>query len=307
MEVKCNSKIVVEGSSRHVVVLVGSEGEDMTIHTYLKKFLRCTENMIRRVKRREDGVCINSEYRFMNAILHSGDELSVRLTDVGFLDRDSVSIWAKPPKDMPPLQILYEDDDLIFLNKGPGVCCHPSPGHYADTLSNQVADHLGLDQGRMFPIGRLDMDTSGIVLFAKNQDAASIMTNERENGNYEKTYLAWVEGEVTMDFDVDMPIRKISEDYLLREVHPDGQEAITHAKVVRFDKARNRTLLSIEIEHGRTHQIRVHMAYANHPICGDVLYNPKAGEESMKLMAYRVRYRMPYIWEEKEIIVSNHI
>ena len=305
MDIVIDSRIEVCDGTRYVIVNVGDEGEGRTVHSYLKSFLHCTETMIRRIKRRRDGVYINGEYHFMNAFLHEGDVLRIKLYDSGFIDTESESIWAEPPEDMPALCILYEDDDLIFLDKASGVCCHPSPGHYCDTLSNQVAKHWGVSQCKMFPIGRLDMDTSGIVLFAKNQDSASVMTNEREKGIYEKTYLAWVEGEVSQDFVVDEPIRKIEDDYLLREVHPDGQEAKTYAHVLRFDEERNRTLLEVRIEHGRTHQIRVHMAYAGHPICGDVLYNPKASMpgEFMKLQAYKVHFRMPYTWKEREIEV----
>jgi 23S rRNA pseudouridine1911/1915/1917 synthase len=302
-----DAKIRISGVERYVVVNIGEEGSGRTVYSYLKAFLHCTETMIRRIKRRQNGVLLNGEYRFVNALLTPGDELQIKLYDVGFVDTEGESIWADPPEDMPPLHILYEDEDLLFVEKGPGVCCHPSPGHYADTLSNQIAKHLGFRRGRMFPIGRLDMDTSGIVLFAKNQDSASIMTVERENGNYDKTYLAWVEGIVEDDFEVDAPIRKIDEDYLLREVHPDGLEAQTFAKVVRVDRERNRTLLSIRIEHGRTHQIRVHMAHVGHPICGDVLYNPSCQDEFMKLQAYKVSFRLPYLWQEREIVVEEDL
>lgn len=302
-----NANIHISDEKRYVVVKIGEEGVGRTVHSYLKSYLHCTETMIRRIKRRQNGVLINGEYRFMNAVLTLDDELWIRLYDVGFVDTEGESNWADPPETMPPLRILYEDEDLLFVEKGPGVCCHPSPGHYADTLSNQIAKHLGFRSGRMFPVGRLDMDTSGIVLFAKNQDSASIMTVERENGNYDKTYLAWVDGIVEEDFVVNQPIRKIDEDFLLREVHPDGLEAQTYATVVRCDLERNRTLLSIKIEHGRTHQIRVHMAYSGHPICGDVLYNPNCQDEFMKLQAYKVTFRLPYIWQEQEISVEEDL
>ncbi|MDD6351732.1 MAG: RluA family pseudouridine synthase [Lachnospiraceae bacterium] len=264
----------IEGH-RYLETEIGPEEEGLTIHWVLRSGLHLSERIIRRIKRRAMGVLLDGRFAFVTERVRAGNVLAVRLTDPGDYDRTGESVWMRPPEGMPPLDILYEDDDLIFLNKKDHVVCHPSPGHYADTLANQVAEHLGLVRGRIYPVGRLDRDTSGIVLFAKNSDAAGIMTWERASGNYKKTYRAWADGLIEEDaFTIDKALRRKEGSLMLREVGEDGQEAVTHCKVLERDREKNRTLLSIQIDQGRTHQIRVHLASIGHPILGDPLYHP---------------------------------
>ena len=265
----------IEGH-RYLRMDIRKEEEGLTIHWILRSSLNLSERIIRRIKRRPMGVLLDGDYAFVTERVRTGQILSIRLTDPGEYDRGGESVWMKPQAGMPPLEILYEDSDLIFLNKKDHVVCHPSPGHYADTLANQVADHLGLDRGRIYPVGRLDRDTSGIVLFAKNSDAAGIMTLERTRGDYQKTYRAWADGLISEDtFTIDRPLRRKAGSLMLREVGEDGQTAVTHCKVIKRDPLGKRTLLSITIDQGRTHQIRVHLASIGHPILGDPLYHPQ--------------------------------
>ena len=315
-------EIEVRDGMRFAHYTIDAVYEDYTIHRYLREVLHLSERIVRRIKYRRDGSVLDGQYVYMNERVHAGQTLTIRLSDVGEYDTNSESVWEAPAALLPPLEILYEDCDLIFLRKKDHVVCHPSPGHYADTLANQVAWHLGLARGKIFPIGRLDRDTSGIVLFAKNSDAAGILTVERMEGDYHKVYRAWVDGIVEEDsFTVDKPIRQRPDVLMVREVHMDGQEATTHATVVERDYERNRTLLHVTIEHGRTHQIRVHMAYAGHPICGDVLYNPKcfgweehplhkdlfkegnpiSDWEPLKLEAFRTSWLSPYLREPQKL------
>lgn len=318
-------KILYNNKTRYLAFSVLKDYENDTIKSFLKNKLLFSEKMLNRIKHRKDGILINDKYCFINAIIHENDVVKIRLCDIGEIDTTSQSIWATPPSNMPPLSILYEDDDLLFLNKKSGIVCHPSPGHYADTLSNQVAFHLGIKKGAIYPIGRLDKDTSGIVLFAKNSDSATIFTKEQMNNLYKKTYYAWVEGEIKEDnLIIDKPIREKPNCLMLREVHKDGKPAKTFVKKIRFSKEENRTLIEVKISNGRTHQIRVHLASIGHPICEDPLYNKKSDfkdiresntinkmnrkvNDTLKLQAYKVSFLTPYFYERKEIILSDNL
>ena len=174
-----------------------------------------------------------------------------------------------------PLQVLYEDSDLLIVNKPAGMVCHPSPGHFSDTLANQAAAHLGgtgtaMD---MRVTGRLDKDTSGIVTFARNSEAAAMIQRQREDGRLVKIYLALAEGRFEQpEGTVDCPLRREA---------PGSPRKL-------------RTLLACRIEHGRTHQIRVHMASIGHPLAGDPLYGNGNGQETMGLHAFRLSFQKPF-------------
>ncbi|MBQ5361071.1 MAG: RluA family pseudouridine synthase, partial [Lachnospiraceae bacterium] len=218
-----------------IVSYTASKKEDgKTISAYLKE-LGFSAGQIGRMKFRKDGICLNGERARVNRVLKEGDLLSLQLMDRGEDIREGTDrapapgkvVWADPAPEVGPLQVLYEDPDILAVHKRAGLVCHPSPGHYADTLANAAAFYLkgqGIT-GRLFLLGRLDRDTSGIVIFAKHPEAAAMLGDQRKKGTFEKIYLAEVRGGFEKEEEViDRPLRRIR-DTMHMEVSDEGKEA----------------------------------------------------------------------------------
>ena len=173
-----------------------------------------------------------------------------------------------------PLDIIYEDDDLLILNKQAGIVCHPTKGHPIHTISNGVQHYIDTNK-REFKIrfiNRLDMDTSGVLAIAKNSHSQDAVVKQMKLNLVEKKYLAVVKGIIEEDLGtINQPIGQPDPLLVQRGVVGDGDECTTHFKVVsRYSKGY--TLVELLLETGRTHQIRVHLAHLGHPIVGDHLY-----------------------------------
>lgn len=174
------------------------------------------------------------------------------------------------PQDI-PLQIYYEDEDLLVLEKPENMVVHPTRNHLEDTMLNAVLYYFqkrGISSKVRF-VNRLDRYTSGILIVAKNAYAHSVLTKENAMWNLEKEYIAVVEGFVEKGGTVDRPILK-SDDGIRRMVHPEGQRAVSHFEVLAHNN--DASVLKIKLETGRTHQIRVHFSSIGHPLFGDELY-----------------------------------
>ena len=179
------------------------------------------------------------------------------------------------PEDI-KLDILYEDSDVLVVNKPKGMVVHPAPGHYEHTLVNALMHHCGEDlsgiNGVMRPgiVHRIDKDTSGSVLVCKNDYAHEKIASQLEKHSLKREYVAMVTGVIDIDGTVDRPIGRSSSDRKKMTVTPSGKRAVTHYKVeARYEKF---TLVRCILETGRTHQIRVHMASIGHPVAGDEVY-----------------------------------
>lgn len=311
---------------------IGKEEKGETIKSFLMRRVGFSSKQLSRFKYRKDGILLNGEKRYVNAGLSEGDVLEIRLTQGGepveahphdaltggtpreddqmpgyqrARDGRLQKIWAAPAgwlEENHPLRILYEDQDILAADKPSGVVCHPSPGHYDDTLSNQVAQHLGRI-GQELDVrvtGRLDRDTSGIVIFALNTETAAQLIKQRQealknrsdastpapasalrqmtSGSCFKLYIARVRGRfLALTGTVDLPLRRESQDSFRMIASPDGKKARTHYCVLA-ECPDGTSLIACRIEHGRTHQIRVHMAETGHPIVGDRLYGPEASQ-----------------------------
>ena len=179
-----------------------------------------------------------------------------------------------------PIAIVYEDKDIIVVNKPKGMVVHPANGNPDGTLVNAIMaickDSLSGIGGEIRPgiVHRLDKDTSGLLIVAKNDIAHVNMSEQIKRHEVKKTYIALVRGVVKEnEATIDMPIGRSNSDRKKMAVTKNGKNAVTHIKVLkRYDKY---TLLEINIETGRTHQIRVHMSYIGHPLLGDPVYGPK--------------------------------
>lgn len=189
---------------------------------------------------------------------------------------------------LPELEILYEDQDILAVNKPAGLVTHPSGSHYSDSLSNQVAAYFRSkdEPTKVRSIGRLDKETSGILLFARNQTAAARLQKQRENGISEKTYLAAVSGSMLEDTDgtfhaITTPLAPDPDNRLKMVISPGSslpgsKPAVTLYSVLKSTAPGSRisaSLVILRLKTGRTHQIRVHMASLGHPLLGDSLYH----------------------------------
>ena len=189
---------------------------------------------------------------------------------------------------LPELEILYEDQDILAVNKPAGLVTHPSGSHYSDNLSNQVAAYFRSkdEPTKVRSIGRLDKETSGILLFARNQTAAARLQKQRENGISEKTYLAAVSGSMLEDTDgtfhaITTPLAPDPDNRLKMVISPGSslpgsKPAVTLYSVLKSTAPGSRisaSLVMLRLKTGRTHQIRVHMASLGHPLLGDSLYH----------------------------------
>lgn len=232
----------------------------------MKQDLGLTKRQISQAKFRKEGICINGEKRRVSYVGRPGDVLTVCLEETGTYSGKSAPQEGE-------LEILYEDEDILAVNKPPGMPCHPGRGHYRDSLGNLAA---GLFEKRGEPcpvriIGRLDKDTSGVVILAKNQAAGARLGIQKENGTFWKEYLGLVRGHLEdVNGRIREPIGKIPGEKLKCQVTHQGKTADTRYEVREF--LEDATVTSWKICTGRTHQIRVHMAWLGYPILGDVLY-----------------------------------
>lgn len=177
-----------------------------------------------------------------------------------------------------PLDIVYEDDDVIVVNKPQGMVVHPAPGHPDHTLVNALLAHSPLStiNGSLRPgiVHRIDKDTSGLLMVAKNDLAHQSLSAQLKAKTNERQYIALVHGVISEDDGtVDAPIGRSPKDRKKMAIVKDGRHAVTHFHVIK--RYQQYTLISCRLETGRTHQIRVHMAYIGHPLAGDPLYGPK--------------------------------
>ena len=180
-----------------------------------------------------------------------------------------------------PIEILYEDEDLLVINKEPGMVCHPTKGHSSKTLSNAIQYYIDEKEEsyKIRFISRLDMDTSGAILVAKNSHAQDHLIRQMTEGRVVKRYLALIEGHMEEDQGtIDLPIGHPEPDQLKRRVFHGGAKSVTHYKTLQREQftERDYSLLELVLETGRTHQIRVHLSHIGHPVLGDTLYGKPA-------------------------------
>lgn len=240
------------------------------LRDYLKKDLGMSRAELSHLKSLETGIMINGIRVTVRAVLAAGDVL--------FLDRDDTEAGENVvPCDI-PLDIIYEDNDIIALNKPAGMPTHPSHGHYDDTLANGLAFYFAKKNIPFVfrAVNRLDRDTSGIVLVAKNRASAYRISSEMSRGEIKKTYIAAAEGAVYQSGTVIANIKRRYESIIERTVCPENEGQYAETRFTPLYTNGNVTLLEVHPVTGRTHQIRVHMAYIGHPLCGDTLY----GKES---------------------------
>ena len=200
--------------------------------------------------------------------LLAGDHFRVRLLET--VDSDGIVPVLMP------LSILYEDKDILVINKPADMPVHPSIGNYTNTLANGVAAYLDAknEHSPFRCINRLDRDTSGALILAKNAFSAAVLSTQMRNRQIRRTYLAVVEGITPPNGTISAPISRVDDSVIERHVDfLHGEPAVTHYE--RLETKNEHSLLEIHLETGRTHQIRVHMGYIGHPLPADYLYHPE--------------------------------
>ena len=197
-----------------------------------------------------------------------------------------------------PLDIIFEDDDLIVINKPTGMVVHPAPGHHSGTLVNALLYHfkdLSDINGKVRPgiVHRIDKDTSGLLVVAKNNETHRKLAEELQEHEIKRTYLAWVEGRMENDIThINVPIgRDTKHRQRMAVTTENSKHAVTHVYVEKiYDKV---SLVRCELETGRTHQIRVHLAYIKHPVLNDHLYGKGKDNFGQYLHAFKLEFRHP--------------
>ena len=212
-------------------------------------------------------IVLNGERGFGRSVLKEGDRLVVTVPEV-----ESGENIIRAEMD---LDILYEDEDILVINKPAGMPVHPSMGNYENTLANGIAWYFS-QKGEDFVyrcINRLDRDTTGALILAKNPLSAAVLSVQMKRRQIRRTYLALVDGVLPESGVVDAPIARMEGSVITREVNFEtGESAVTHYE--RLAVGRYYSLAELHLETGRTHQIRVHMKYIGHPLPGDYLYHP---------------------------------
>lgn len=250
---------------RTLTCLIEENQEGKTVDTVLRRELHLSAASVRRAKILPDGILLDGQRVFTNVRVQDGQILSVVIGD----ETGSGQIAPVPGF----LDIRYEDEDLLIINKAGGVPVHPSQGHHGDTLANFLMDHYrrqGLTAA-FHPVNRLDRGTSGLMAVAKHAHAHERLQQQLKEGKLQRTYLAVCEGIPQIpEGIIDQPIGREPGSVLKRHVTPDGAPARTHYEVLKTGQ--NRSLVRLTLDTGRTHQIRVHMAFLGCPLAGDFLY-----------------------------------
>ncbi len=262
------------------------EIEKAIIKDYLKN-KGCSRTLLRKI-RVNNCLYVNGELRKNHEMVSRGDEIIIKIEEKmnpDFLINKS------------DLDILYEDEYLLIVNKPNNLAIQPSRKHQFDNLISVAAAYFheqNID-ANIHVVNRLDYSTTGIVIIAKS----GYMHFEMSKCNFEKKYLCIVKGIMEEKIGkICLPIKRVTEKNILRMVSPDGQEAITYYKVIKeYD---DRTLLEVILGTGRTHQIRVHMSHLGHPLIGDVLYGEQA--DRLYLHCYNMKFIHPITKQEINII-----
>lgn len=270
-----------------------TEKEDgMRIDSFLRKKGYSSQNLTD-IKRMPKSILVNGVHYYMRQTLTQGDILQVCICET----QSSKKI---PPIDL-PLDIVYEDEDLLVINKPAGMPIHPSMKNYTNTLANGLAYYFE-KQNKPFIFrcnNRLDRDTSGLTLVSKHLVSANILSTMGANRQIHREYLAIVEGIVTPSSGIiDAPIARKPDSIMERIVDlKKGERAVTHYELVSHTK--NYSLVRLHLETGRTHQIRVHMKYLGYPLIGDFLYNPNTKDINRQaLHSYKLTFNHPITGKE---------
>ncbi len=274
------------------------------IKEILKSYFQISDRLLVKLKKNKK-IFLNNLTTYINKTVVIGDEISVNLD----FEEESKNIIAK----YMPLDILFEDSSFLIINKPAGLPIHPSILHFEDTISNGVKYYFNSInlKTKIRPVMRLDKDTSGIVIFAKNEYIQEALIKQMKNKSFKKEYYAILEGHLeTKNGIINAPISRKENSIIEREINSKGDIAITNFELINnytfsnsLIKNKKLSFVKFYLETGRTHQIRVHSKYINHPILGDSLYGNKSELISRQaLHAYKISFIHPI--SKKQIVIE---
>ena len=253
--------------NRNIDYIIDENSAGLRVEQFLRRKRYSGQNLSE-IKRMPKSILVNGVHYYMRQELSTGDHLQVRICET----QNSEKI---PPTKL-PLDIIYEDEDLLVLNKPAGMPIHPSLNNYTNSIANALAYYFQ-SQGKPFIFrccNRLDRDTSGLTIVSKHLVSGSILSDMTKYREVHREYLAIARGSVTpSEGTIQAPLGRKEGTIIERTVDWEhGEDAVTHYKVVK--EANGHSLVSLRLETGRTHQIRIHMKYLGYPLIGDYLYNP---------------------------------
>ena len=253
--------------NRTIDYLIEAEDDGLKIELYLKRKGYSHQNIVS-IKHMPESVLLNGVFSYMNQTLHTGDILTIQISEMQSSEK-------VPPVNL-PLPVVYEDEDIIVINKPAGMPIHPSLNNYTNSMANALAWYYR-EQGKPFIFrcsNRLDRDTSGLTVVAKHLVSGNILSSMVARREFHREYLAIVRGSVTPESGtINAPLARKEGTIIERTVDWErGETAITHYQVL--EEKNGHSLVSLRLETGRTHQIRIHMKYLGFPLIGDYLYNP---------------------------------
>lgn len=252
------------------LIKVDEQDEGLRIDKYLSNIFKDKSRSFIQGLIEKENVKVNSKTLKSNYKLKKADEIEIMIPEPEILSVEAENI---------PIDIVYEDEDVIVVNKAQGMVVHPAPGNYNGTLVNALLYHcndLSSINGVIRPgiVHRIDKDTSGILVIAKNDDAHNKLSEQLKDHSMKREYYALIEGRLkNNDGTIDKPLGRCKKDRLKIGIIEDGKRAVTHYEVV--ERYNGYTLVKCVLETGRTHQIRVHMASIGFPLVGDPLYGFK--------------------------------
>ncbi|GAA0101136.1 RluA family pseudouridine synthase [Paraclostridium bifermentans] len=269
---------------RYDVISYTSE-ENATLKEILLDKLNFSVRSLSKMKRNQS-VLVNGTFKKPSTTIEKGDLIEVKI------EEDMANFM---PQDL-NLEVIYDDFDLIMVNKPPFIVVHPTKSHNINTIANGITDYIikRNEKVKIRFVNRLDMNTSGLVIVAKNAYAHYTLSKDMSDDKVIKKYITIVKGIIKDDFGtINEPIYRPGEDSIKRVIDDRGQESVTHYKVL--ERLNDATVLEIKLETGRTHQIRVHMSHIGHGIIGDELYGYVDEEliNRQALHAYSLEFNQP--------------
>lgn len=276
---------------RKIQYQIKKEDAGKQIQTFLREQGFSQQN-ITELKKMPESILVDGRWEYVRYLLKEGEIVTIHIME------NSSSKKIEP--DNISLDICYEDEDILVVNKPANMPIHPSLNHYHGTLANAVAYYYKKqEKDYIFRcINRLDRDTTGLTIMAKHMVSGAILGQQMAERKIHREYLAIVAGEDIPDAGcIDMPIARKSDSLIERMVSREGQRAVTHYRVL--ERRNGLALVTLHLDTGRTHQIRVHMKYIGHPLVGDSLYAPEYMRmERQALHSHKLTFQHPITGEK---------